>query len=256
MFGIPLCAELPKHELKAAVLGLFGSSSKTYIKQCNDILCPVTYCMQMEDELFSRDGYIKMFDSIGSKRKRLHASPGQHGYMPRDELTYCIDFLVTMLTRRRDVKIPKTEIQGRIEPMNTNNGFNNNNNGVFAPGRIAVVTGAAGGIGFAVVTRCVNQHMKVLMLDINDDALQEAKGKLPSHAIVLTKTCDVRNEKEYQEARDLAIKHWGNDIAFVHLNAGVVSIYIYIYIYIHTYILITIITNISSLTNSLIYHSL
>ena len=125
-----------------------------------------------------------------------------------------------MLTRRRDVKIPKTEIQGRIEPMNTNNGFNNNNNGVFAPGRIAVVTGAAGGIGFAVVTRCVNQHMKVLMLDINDDALQEAKGKLPSHAIVLTKTCDVRNEKEYQEARDLAIKHWGNDIAFVHLNAG------------------------------------
>ena len=231
MFGIPLCAELPKHELKAAVLGLFGSSSKTYIKQCNDILCPVTYCMQMEDELFSRDGYIKMFDSIGSKRKRLHASPGQHGYMPRDELTYCIDFLVNMLTRRRDVKIPKTEIQGRIEPMNTN-GFNNNNNGVFAPGRIAVVTGAAGGIGFAVVTRCVNQHMKVLMLDINDDALQEAKGKLPSHATVLTKTCDVRNEKEYQEARDLAIKHWGNDIAFVHLNAGVVSIYIYIYIYI------------------------
>ena len=32
--------------------------------------------MQFEDELFPRDGYLQLFDALGSTDKRLHAHPG------------------------------------------------------------------------------------------------------------------------------------------------------------------------------------
>ena len=48
---------------------------------------------------------------------------------------------------------------------------------VFAPGRVAIVTGAAGGIGFSVVTRCSNHGMRVCLLDVNDEALAQARAK-------------------------------------------------------------------------------
>jgi NAD(P)-dependent dehydrogenase (short-subunit alcohol dehydrogenase family) len=45
-------------------------------------------------------------------------------------------------------------------------------------GRVAIITGASGGIGFAIAQRCVDSGAKVVLWDINIDAAKAAAGKL------------------------------------------------------------------------------
>ena len=45
-------------------------------------------------------------------------------------------------------------------------------------GRVAVVTGAASGIGYAMAQRFAGEGMKVVLADIQADALEEAEGTL------------------------------------------------------------------------------
>lgn len=104
IFGVPLCAEIP---FDVAALGLFGSEGPTpdYKAQGAKILCPVTYSMQLQDELFTRKGYLDMFDAIGSKDKRLHAHPGKHGQQPREDVEYIKEFLAEHLLGKGVAKI-------------------------------------------------------------------------------------------------------------------------------------------------------
>jgi 2-dehydro-3-deoxy-L-rhamnonate dehydrogenase (NAD+) len=44
--------------------------------------------------------------------------------------------------------------------------------------RVAIITGASGGIGFAIAQRCVDSGAKVVLWDINIDAAKAAAGKL------------------------------------------------------------------------------
>ena len=53
--------------------------------------------MQLEDELFPRDGYLELFDAIVSEDKRLHANPGLHPEVPAEEVDFVVDFLRTRL---------------------------------------------------------------------------------------------------------------------------------------------------------------
>lgn len=57
------------------------------------ITCPVLYLMQLEDELFSRAGYIALFDALASTDKRLHANPGLHPQVPAEEVDFAFGFL-------------------------------------------------------------------------------------------------------------------------------------------------------------------
>ena len=86
---------------------------------------------------------------------------------------------------------------------------------VFAPGRVAIVTGAAGGIGISVVTRCSNHGMRVCLLDVNDEALAQARAKIltngGSEDRVMTMRCDVSKEGDYNQARDRVVENWGDD---------------------------------------------
>ena len=101
IFGIPLLAELSRNQynVTVAVLGLLGTTGAVakfadrLTDDANAIECPLLYLMQLEDELFPRDGYLELFDSLGSPDKRLHANPGLHPEIPEEEINSAIDFL-------------------------------------------------------------------------------------------------------------------------------------------------------------------
>ena len=97
IFGIPTLAELP--EAKAAVLGLLGTTragrpfADRLLRDAAAIRCPVLFLMQLEDELFPRDGYLELFDALGSDDKRIHANPGLHPEVPGEEIDFAFEFL-------------------------------------------------------------------------------------------------------------------------------------------------------------------
>lgn len=77
--------------------------------------------------------------------------------------------------------------------------------------KVAVVTGAASGIGAAVVRRFADEGARVLAVDLDGDALSKAHGAHPS---VKSTTCDVTDSAQVDAAFDLAPQTWGKvDIA-------------------------------------------
>ena len=90
IFGIPLLATLP--EVTAAVLGLLGTTgavaplAERLVADAAQIRCRLLFLMQLEDELFPRDGCLALFDAFASDDKRLHANPGLHPEVPAEEI--------------------------------------------------------------------------------------------------------------------------------------------------------------------------
>ncbi len=103
IFGIPLVAALGN--AKAAVLGLLGTTkaggpfAERMLSDAARIECPVLFLMQLEDELFPRDGYLTLFDALASADKRIHANPGLHPEVPAQEVDFAFRFLVSHLDR-------------------------------------------------------------------------------------------------------------------------------------------------------------
>ena len=97
IFGIPTLARLA--DVKVAVLGLLGTTragrpfAERVLADAGAIHCPVLFLMQLEDELFPRDGYLELFDALASADKRLHANPGLHPQVPGEEIDFAFDFL-------------------------------------------------------------------------------------------------------------------------------------------------------------------
>lgn len=58
-----------------------------------NIHCPVLFLMQLEDELFSRERYLDLFDRFATADKRIHAHPGLHPAVPVSELNASLAFL-------------------------------------------------------------------------------------------------------------------------------------------------------------------
>jgi NAD(P)-dependent dehydrogenase (short-subunit alcohol dehydrogenase family) len=93
--------------------------------------------------------------------------------------------------------------------------------GPVEPGRVAVVTGAASGIGFGLSERFAAEGMQVVMADVEAPALAEAAARLRQqgaeiHAVVT----DVSKADQVERLRDQAVEAFGA----VHLlcnNAGV-----------------------------------
>jgi NAD(P)-dependent dehydrogenase (short-subunit alcohol dehydrogenase family) len=86
-------------------------------------------------------------------------------------------------------------------------------------GKVAVVTGAASGIGFAIAEKCVSQQMKVVLADVEEDALELAADKLAQRGSVLAVPTDVSLAESVDELRRQA-----EAFGPVHLvcnNAGV-----------------------------------
>lgn len=95
---------------------------------------------------------------------------------------------------------------------------------VVAAGRVAVVTGAASGIGFAMSERFAREGMRVVMADIEEPALAEAAEVLIGRgAQVLPVPTDVASSEQVDALRDRALEAFGA----VHVlcsNAGVTGL--------------------------------
>jgi NAD(P)-dependent dehydrogenase (short-subunit alcohol dehydrogenase family) len=90
-------------------------------------------------------------------------------------------------------------------------------------GRVAVITGAASGIGFALAARAAEEGMDVVLADVETGALERAADALRERgARVVAHRVDVSNGAEVEELASRAYAELGA----VHLlcnNAGVVS---------------------------------
>ncbi len=88
-------------------------------------------------------------------------------------------------------------------------------------GKVAVITGAASGIGWGLAERCVKEGMKVVLADVEEDALNKAEKALKAGgAEVLAVLTDVSRLGDVEALAQKAVGTYGG----VHLlfnNAGV-----------------------------------
>jgi NAD(P)-dependent dehydrogenase (short-subunit alcohol dehydrogenase family) len=88
--------------------------------------------------------------------------------------------------------------------------------------QVALITGAAQGIGRATAMKLASLGACVVMLDINEDKLMEARQEVQHHGTegsVRSVVCDVTDRGELQEAFDKAVMQFGGiDVCVV--NAG------------------------------------
>ncbi|KCZ93465.1 bifunctional rhamnulose-1-phosphate aldolase/short-chain dehydrogenase [Hyphomonas johnsonii] len=92
-------------------------------------------------------------------------------------------------------------------------------------GKIAVVTGAAGGIGAATATRLMSDGACVMLLDRDESALGAVESRLQERFgrdVVRAAVCDVTNEEAVESAFALSALEFGGCDIFV-ANAGIAS---------------------------------
>lgn len=92
-------------------------------------------------------------------------------------------------------------------------------------GKIAAITGAAGGIGAASVARLLSEGACVLLLDRDEGALNEVSGgfaKQFGKDFVRSMVCDVTNEGNVNAAFEYCAKEFGG-LDIVVANAGIAS---------------------------------
>ena len=90
-------------------------------------------------------------------------------------------------------------------------------------GRVAVITGAASGIGLAAAERFAGLGMKIVMADANEPALDEAAqsvaARAKSAADVLAVPTDVGRREDVERLKDQAYAAFG-EVALLMNNAG------------------------------------
>ena len=89
-------------------------------------------------------------------------------------------------------------------------------------GKVAVVTGAASGIGFATAARFADAGMRVVLADIEQDALEAAVKEINNKGRTATGVVtDVSDRIQIQQLADATMDTYGA-VHVVHNNAGVV----------------------------------
>ncbi|MDN5005567.1 SDR family NAD(P)-dependent oxidoreductase [Bradyrhizobium sp. GCM10027634] len=90
-------------------------------------------------------------------------------------------------------------------------------------GRVAVITGAASGIGRELAIACAERGMKLVLADVDHDGLSTTRSLMSSGIVVRTQHCDVSSFEAVRSLADLAFEEFGH----VHLlfnNAGVATL--------------------------------
>lgn len=87
--------------------------------------------------------------------------------------------------------------------------------------KVAIITGASGGIGLATTKRFLDEGAKVLAIDLNEEALAEVKEEVNDENLH-TITADVSDEEDVKRYIDEAIEKFGK-IDIVFNNAGILG---------------------------------
>jgi NAD(P)-dependent dehydrogenase (short-subunit alcohol dehydrogenase family) len=90
-------------------------------------------------------------------------------------------------------------------------------------GKVAVITGGASGLGREFAIRAADLGMHLVLADVQQDALDQAKAELEARgATVLAMLCDVRKGEQVQALADATMAKFGA-VHLVFNNAGVGS---------------------------------
>ncbi|WEJ08747.1 SDR family NAD(P)-dependent oxidoreductase [Sinorhizobium prairiense] len=96
--------------------------------------------------------------------------------------------------------------------------MNHTANKIIAPGRVAVITGAAKGLGAAMARRLAAERMRLALFDSDEDALKAFASSLSvDHMVVVG---DVSNPSDLQRLRD-ETRDRLEDVALLVNNAGI-----------------------------------
>ncbi len=88
--------------------------------------------------------------------------------------------------------------------------------------KVAVITGAADGIGKAIAERCVQEGIKLVLADINAEALKNVEKELKGRdGDVITVLTDVSKAKDVEALAKKTIEKYG-EVHLLFNNAGVV----------------------------------
>ncbi len=94
-------------------------------------------------------------------------------------------------------------------------------NAISLEGKVAVISGAASGIGFGTSKKLAEAGASIVLLDINEaNGLKAVKEIEAIGAKVIFVKCDVRSASDCKNAADMAFKTFGR-IDILHNNAGV-----------------------------------
>lgn len=86
--------------------------------------------------------------------------------------------------------------------------------------KVAVVTGAASGIGLALARALAAEGMSLVLADVDEAALTDVASGLESETEVLARRCDVSDPDRVSALRDAAVERFGTVHVVVN-NAGV-----------------------------------
>ncbi|MDB5803800.1 MAG: alpha/beta hydrolase [Betaproteobacteria bacterium] len=97
-YGLPLLAAEPR--IRAAVLGMWGLSYPNSGRLALDaplVQCPLLFQQKWDDEIFTRDSQIELFDRLGAPDKRLKVYMGDHKNPEGEQLDDIFAFLLKRL---------------------------------------------------------------------------------------------------------------------------------------------------------------
>lgn len=90
---------------------------------------------------------------------------------------------------------------------------------VFAASNVAVITGAASGIGLAIARLCASHGLKLLLTDINGPLLTEAASsfKVPVETVQM----DVGDRSAWRRVKEKVDAAYGGRVDLLVLNAAI-----------------------------------
>ena len=94
-YGLPLLAV--ERRIRSALIGMWGLSyprSEVLGEAAARVECPVMFQQKWDDDIFSRDGQIALFDRIGCADKRLNVYPGKHVPVKGEQLDDIEQFIL------------------------------------------------------------------------------------------------------------------------------------------------------------------